>query len=69
MCNYSSATMNEVILTAPVNKATQAKVQKFAKSNKIPIRVFCAMLIERGLEDISNGKIQITQPTITSKSK
>jgi ribosomal protein L30E len=54
-----------IILTAPVPKATQEKVQELAKSNHIPIRVFVAMLIERGLADIESGQLVIQQPAIT----
>jgi hypothetical protein len=59
--------MTLIILQAPVDKATQLRVHKFAKSNNIPIRVFCAMLIKQGLDDIANGKLHIVQPSIATK--
>lgn len=59
--------MTTILLTAPVDKATQQRVQKFAKTNNIPIRVFCAMLIKQGLDDIAAGKLHIVQPSIKSQ--
>lgn len=56
--------MSQVILTAPVPRATQKKVRDVAKAHNVPIRVLCAMLIERGLEDLNTGKLAITKPAV-----
>lgn len=56
--------MNNVILTAPVPRATQKKVKEVAKAHNVPIRVLCAMLIEQGLVDLKAGKLEITKPSV-----
>lgn len=60
--------MKQVLLTAPVNPSIQKKVRARAKSNNIPIRVLCAMLIEHGLDDLDAGRIEISKPGVSVPS-
>lgn len=64
LARHTEPIMNKAILTAPVPRATQKKVRDVAKANNVPIRVLCAMLIERGLADLQNGKLEITKPSV-----
>lgn len=61
--------MKQVLLTAPVDAATQKKVRDRAKSHNVPIRVLCAMLIKQGLIDLESGRIEISKPGITARTK
>ena len=64
LARHTEPIMNQAMLTAPVPRATQKKVRDVAKAHNVPIRVLCAMLIERGLADLETGKLEVTKPSI-----
>lgn len=58
--------MKHITLTPAVSIATHSRLRALAKSNKIPLRALCALLIERAVADVESGKLAIRPPTLTT---